>query len=316
MKFLAWDIGIKNLAYNIIDYQPETHPNDPYQITYWGLINLVESDPLSPDIVTSITCQGTNKTKSGECVRKATYLKKDNPYHGYCGVHAKKENKNQLLPVKATPMCGHLLKKGNKTCAKKGTWLKKDNPHIGCCNLHYKNLSQQDNYYQNPKQSAKVKQFNIKELSIILFQRLQDHPEFLEVDHVIIENQPAFKNPMMKSIQMMLYSHFVIFGMMKDKISHVSFFMAGKKLDAFTGNKEIAHQKFGHLKSSYSQTKKSGVLFCQEMVQQQSNWHQLFSSHKKKDDLADAYLTNCCYIKDYFQKQTKSSKKLKENKKT
>ena len=42
--------------------------------------------------------------------------------------------------------------------------------------------------------------------------KLNDIPELLDVDIVIIENQPSLKNPQMKSIQMILYSYFLILG--------------------------------------------------------------------------------------------------------
>ena len=35
------------------------------------------------------------------------------------------------------------------------------------------------------------------------------------VTHVLIENQPALKNPVMKSIQMTIYTFFVMDGIMK-----------------------------------------------------------------------------------------------------
>ncbi len=50
----------------------------------------------------------------------------------------------------------------------------------------------------------------------LLFQnipiKLNKIPELLEVDYVYIENQPVLKNPQMKSIQMILYSYFLFYG--------------------------------------------------------------------------------------------------------
>ncbi len=50
----------------------------------------------------------------------------------------------------------------------------------------------------------------------LLFQnipiKLNQIPELLEVDYVFIENQPVLKNPQMKSIQMILYSYFLFYG--------------------------------------------------------------------------------------------------------
>jgi hypothetical protein len=50
----------------------------------------------------------------------------------------------------------------------------------------------------------------------LLFQnipiKLNQIPELLDVDYVYIENQPVLKNPQMKSIQMILYSYFLFYG--------------------------------------------------------------------------------------------------------
>jgi len=42
--------------------------------------------------------------------------------------------------------------------------------------------------------------------------KLHEKPNLLDVDIVVIENQPSLKNPQMKSIQMILYSYFLILG--------------------------------------------------------------------------------------------------------
>jgi len=42
--------------------------------------------------------------------------------------------------------------------------------------------------------------------------KLQEYPQLLDVDVVVIENQPSLKNPLMKSIQMIVYSYFLILG--------------------------------------------------------------------------------------------------------
>ena len=39
------------------------------------------------------------------------------------------------------------------------------------------------------------------------------------ITHVLIENQPALKNPVMKSIQMIIYTFFVMDGVMKEDSS-------------------------------------------------------------------------------------------------
>ena len=40
MKIVSWDVGIKNLAYCIMEKKDDT--NTPYKIYNWGNINIIE----------------------------------------------------------------------------------------------------------------------------------------------------------------------------------------------------------------------------------------------------------------------------------
>ena len=46
-------------------------------------------------------------------------------------------------------------------------------------------------------------------------EELNSKTDFLNHDIICIGNQPALKNPTMKSIQMLLYSYFIIEGVVK-----------------------------------------------------------------------------------------------------
>ncbi len=72
--------------------------------------------------------------------------------------------------------------------------------------------------------------------------KLYHIPDLLDVDYVVIENQPSLKNPQMKSIQMILYSYFIIMGktieMGNDKlITSIDFCSASNKLKVYNGPK-------------------------------------------------------------------------------
>lgn len=333
--YLAWDIGIKNLAYNIVEYEydPTKELNEhEFPIKEWGIINLVEDEQSIPEnAITHIQC--CMNTKSGkQCQQKAKFINPTNRTLGYCGKHSKdfidKNKTTTLTQVKSKMKCVNHNDKTNQDCTKNGIWLDVNNPYTRYCQVHYKsivkdikssdpNINIEDKYYMDAKHASKIKQFNIKELSTRLFKALQEHPSFLEVDEVIIENQPVLKNPTMKSIQMLLYSYFVMNGLMKDKIKEIRFFIAGKKLEGFQGDHKIAKDKFGHIKSEYKQTKNSAILFCKEMIKdKQQKWYKHISDQKKQDDLADAFLTNCCYIQNNYirlkDKEVQKAKKQKE----
>jgi hypothetical protein len=130
-----------------------------------------------------------------------------------------------------------------------------------------------------------------------MIKKLDEKKDFLDVDVVIIENQPALKNPTMKTIQMMLYSYFLIKGItIEDKpMELIEMINARNKLKAYKGP-EIKCD----IKDKYKRTKYLGIEYCNYMIKENSKienkWLQLFNESKKKDDLSDAYLQGMFYL--------------------
>lgn len=123
-----------------------------------------------------------------------------------------------------------------------------------------------------------------------IVKKLEEKDNFLNVDLVIIENQPALKNPTMKSIQMMLYTYFLIKGVTNNEssIENIELINARNKLKAYKGPKIECD-----IKDKYKRTKYLGIEYCKYMIidsKQDEQWINLFTQSKKKDDLADAYL--------------------------
>ena len=76
----------------------------------------------------------------------------------------------------------------------------------------------------------------IHKLGRNMIQLLKEKTAFLEADYVLIENQPVLKNPTMKSIQMILYSYFLISGVMNHNNGmKIHFITASNKLKAYQG---------------------------------------------------------------------------------
>ena len=112
--------------------------------------------------------------------------------------------------------------------------------HIGFC----KKITCQKNANAtySSKQLKKVSIINTKSVSILdisseLIRKLRMKPNFLDVDIVVIENQPVLKNPTMKSIQMIVYTYFLIYGVTIEEspITNISLFNATRKLDIYDG---------------------------------------------------------------------------------
>ena len=163
--------------------------------------------------------------------------------------------------------------------------------------------------------------------------KLHEKPQLLDVDIVVIENQPSLKNPQMKSIQMILYSYFLILGKVignGDKsigyIDKVDFCSASNKLKIYDGPEIILEEKTKRIKKNidsissektiieenielidkpkskktaikYADKKRLAIEHAKYFVEKDEKYKDFFNNHKKKDDLADSYLQGLYYIK-------------------
>jgi hypothetical protein len=137
-----------------------------------------------------------------------------------------------------------------------------------------------------------VKKPTIHYLTRNIIKLFDELPLFLECNKVVIENQPCMKNPVMKSIQMIVYSYFAIRGVTDNKTtSEIVLMSASNKTKVYDGPPiELA------VKSKYTRNKKLAILHTQYILKDVEKL-EFFNTHKKKDDLADAYLQGLFYIK-------------------
>ena len=252
MLYIGWDIGIKNLAYCIIEYK-----NGKQTIREFDIINLIED--LAP--VTN-KCSLTHKN-GNKCSSKALY-KLDNLDNitYYCNKHYNSDIKNKTIKEK---------KKFKKIKEKK----------------------------------LNANKISLETLGKKLFEKLENNKLFLECNYIIIENQPVLKNPKMKSIQIMLYSYFLI----KNKnIEAIQLVNASNKLKVFKGKlDESTDIKLKKINDKYKRNKLTAIAHCDKMIEELEELEELdisnnsgffldyFRKHKKQDDLADAYLM-CRYF--------------------
>ena len=317
MKFLGWDVGIKNLAYSLIDYNEETQTKE---IIDWGVINLMAEVDAEPKHV-HLCCESNKKGK--KCELKAIYLLQSDETKGVCKVHQKllKYAQFKFLDLTQKAICCYetYVKKTNitKKCEKAAFTTRKDDLTKGYCNQHLKIVQSQEPFeiYEIKKDKKElVREISILTLSKRLFQHLESLGDILlNVDEIIIENQPVLKNPTMKTIQILLYSYFIINGILKEKVKNINFFSASKKLEAFDDIDNKIFKTLSHITNQYQINKKLAVLYTNEMVKNDIKWFKFFNTHSKKDDLADAYLTNCYFIDRQF-KINKKAEKIKEKK--
>ena len=132
----------------------------------------------------------------------------------------------------------------------------------------------------------------------------------LDVDVVLLENQPCLKNPTMKTIQIIIYTYFVINGLHKENspISKILFISAKNKLSFYDGPPIECN-----LKSKYSQTKYLGKEYTKYYLKDNQEKLDFFNSHKKKDDLSDSYLQGMSYFECELKKKANKTKKSKKS---
>ena len=226
MKILSFDVGIKNLAFCLLN-------DDDYIIEDWGILNI----SVEP------TCQHCNQKTGVQCDKTAKFI-----------------NENELR----------------------------------LCSSH-KSLKA----YQNckTKKIPKIKNPTL-EIGKKMVELLDSKPNLLDLDTVLIENQPALKNPTMKTIQMLLYSYFLINGVTSEgsPLDTIEMINARNKLKAYTGPPIECT-----IKDKYKRTKFLGIEYCNQMINEndkiEDKYKELFKNSKKKDDLSDAYLQGMYWFK-------------------
>jgi len=234
MKLLSIDVGIKNLAYCVLE------KTDSVKIHHWGIIDLFDS--VSENLPKCCNVLRTGKT----CASLAN--------------------------------C-HLTKTGDDSVSlyycKKTTCSKKAESTIKLGGFIKKNLKKID-----------TKSFSLQDYGQAIQKALDNREiEWSGVDEVIIENQPVLKNPTMKSIQMMVYSYFIYFGVSCGKVGNIQLCSATNKLNKLPAIPEVKVEK-----GTYDQRKESSILYTRHMIKDWSEWRDFFEKHSKKDDLADSFL--------------------------
>ena len=174
---------------------------------------------------------------------------------------------------------------------------------VGIINLGYCVLDETHKIHQwgiiNLLSQAK-KKMDTDQLCEILWDKLDALPDLLNVDKVVIENQPSLKNPRMKTIQILLLSYFVDKKRRENsRIGKIACFLPRNKLNVYNGERKQEIEESITCKSKYTRTKKLSVEFTREMIKDQEDWLNLLNSNKKKDDLADSFIQGACYIKRF-----------------
>jgi len=283
MKLISYDVGIKNLAYCICD--------EKMTIIQWDVIDLLNIN-----------------NKCSFCDNNADLL-----FYKYklC-----KEHKKKVEELKEP--CTEKVNKDDKCIiCQKAAKCKIADKFL--CNVHRKSFENKN--YKIKETNVTCDKISTAQFKYNLVTALDLLPELSDVDTVLIENQPSFKNPKMKAIADTLCAYYLIRGVvdkkrfeledihliapsMKLKLSPVEGMedekvlkldlKKKKKVEEKVEEKVDGEEKEKSGKMTYKQGKDFAIRKCLTLI---DDTHKEFlKTHKKKDDLCDCYLQAYHYL--------------------
>lgn len=273
MKLLSIDIGIKNLAFIIL----ETNEANDFRIIKWDVLNL---------------CSNNNNCTHHLCKNKPAFYK-NNTY--YCKIHAKKTDYS-------IPLCN--IKTLHKLSLKKLIALANEyklvfdkfsnkSSIIALLETHL------NTHCLEAVQSVSANTINLVHIGINIKDQLNElfkDYNILSLDKIILENQISPIANRMKTIQGMIAQYFI-----NSNNYNIYFISATNKLKSFLKDKSdiISNTSDSSAnKITYAQRKKLSIFHTKEVLQKynMNNEVSFFSGHSKKDDLADCFLQAYYYI--------------------
>lgn len=192
--------------------------------------------------------------------------------------------------------CSHKLTSGQnkgKTCTTKAHYVHSDNSRKGLCKVHHRNHIDKQDYVRN----MTVDNCSEMELKLKLFQALPKIPGLLQSSNVLIENQPIKAREKIKGIAHSIFDYCVLRSLDQSDVNfnYIGFVDAGNKLTMYDGPPVSCH-----LKTQYARNKWYGKYYCEYFLgtkkSDQKAALRYYSTHSKKDDLADSYLQGLWYI--------------------
>jgi len=275
MKLLSIDIGIKNLAFIIIE--TNSISNSDFKIVKWDVINL---------------CSNTNNCCQHLCKKKPAFYKNSNYY---CKIHAKKTDYS-------IPSCN--IKTLHKQSLKKLILLADEYKLVIDKSIKKPMLIVLLEDYLNSHclqavENISANSINLVHIGINIKDRLNElfkDYNILELDKIILENQISPLANRMKTIQGMIAQYFI-----NHNNYNIYFISAINKLKLFMKNKNTTIDNSNTIisnKISYAHRKKLSIHYTKEVLQKYNMTNEVtfFTSHSKKDDLADCFLQAYYYI--------------------
>ena len=285
MRIVSFDIGIKNLAYCMGEFNEETKE---LLIEEWDIINLLEDE-----INAQQKCSHISKMRPYRPCKHFAIFKTANEKEFYCKAHKKNHTKNPDYHCKIEKHTG-----GEKCYEDECKKTSKYNINGGLyCPSHKVKLEKHYKQFKLKKhKTIKCNEYPICKIADKMITVMDGkYQHLLNCDLVLLELQPVLLGPKMKSVSNYLSMWFRMRGkhdrVNGSNIQEVKYYMATNKLKF---NKENTKEN----ESTYKNRKRTGIENVNDyfdVINDMEN-KEKFNTHKKKDDLADALLQILSYL--------------------
>lgn len=285
---LAWDVGIRNLAGCLLAWRTDT---DQWTPIWWDVLDLRESEE-------GLACCGQQRFGGAlHACRSLPDWEYVLPTTGErmtaCTRHKRLLTQTQ---AKAAPLSDPLEvpaapQQTCRTCGKKARWVF-DRDHY--CAVHAKKAKKDAEKARSIVRIGEkaTGQKGTDQWKERLWRKLDDHDFWLKAEEVFIENQPALRNPTMKSIAETLYCFFMCRGIIDKEVTgsaieRVRFISPASKLEGLEKTEEAKEND----RTRYKEAKKFSVTKARELLGRvcPQALRQL-EEHPKKDDMCDSLL--------------------------
>ena len=280
MRYLSWDVGVKNMAYSLLE-----KTDNKCKLIRCGILNLVDKRDL---------CQFELRSKR-LCGKIARHKILNDKLQEICVCKAHCEK------VKISPVKNELYKCAK--CLETSFCNILNKPEWSWCEKH-QNLSKKVLIDFKPKKISgqNCSQQPIQELVSELTKKLDENPDFLNVKGVWIENQPSLINPAIKTIASALYTYFIIRGIIdkkEDKIEFVKFASPLNKLKISKSTTKEALDKAKSDREYYSIEKGLSLIYVKTLLtdpEKEILNNAIILNNNKGDDICDSYLQGFHHI--------------------